>query len=452
MHELETIRVKVLRSFDLLSAILKRTPAIRRVGRIRSLESHAVNVSGLSDLACVGHRVIVDGPGEKHGHVISVAADNVRLLMDGGPEGLRIGQSVKLEGPFNLYPDASWLGRVIDGEGNPLDGRPLIQGELGTLLDGAPPPATTRRPLGSRLSTGYAIFNTLLPIVRGQRLGIFSGSGVGKSSLLAAFARDLEADVVVIGLIGERGREVSHFVDRVLGKKGLERSVVVASTSDTSALARRQAAFSALSVAEHFRDQGQHVLLMIDSVTRLAEAHREIATASGEPTNMRGFPPSMINLLSGFAERAGPGANGQGDITGIFSVLVQGSDMEEPVADTLRGLLDGHIVLSRPIAERGRFPAVDVLQSVSRSLPDAASESENQMILEARRMLSIFEESEIMVRSGLYQTGANPVLDLAVSLQPSLDGFVSERVGSIEDAFQRLKLVLNQEERQPASG
>ncbi|MEO0944077.1 MAG: FliI/YscN family ATPase, partial [Pseudomonadota bacterium] len=329
--------------------------------------------------------------------------------------------------------------RIVNGNGVPLDGRPIVEGECMMPLYSNPPPATSRRALGPRLHTGFSLFNTILPIVRGQRMGVFSGSGVGKSSLMAAFAREMDADVIVIALIGERGREVNQFVERVLGKKGLARSIVVASTSDESAITRRRAAFSAMAIAEYFRDKGLHVLLMLDSITRLAEAHREIASAAGESLSMRGFPPSMVNLLAGFAERAGPGADGQSDISAIFTVLVSGSDMEEPVADTLRGLLDGHIVLSRAIAEKGRFPAVDVLQSVSRSLPDAASDAENALITRARKTLGTFEESEIMVRSGLYQAGTNPELDLAVQQQPKLDEFAAETTDSVEMSFKALE-------------
>jgi flagellum-specific ATP synthase len=260
---------------------------------------------------------------------------------------------------------------------------------------------------------------------------------------MAAFARDMEADVVVIGLIGERGREVNQFVQRILGQKGLARSVVVTATSDQSALARRRAAFSAISVAEFLRNEGRHVLLMLDSITRLAEAQREIAVAAGEPVALRGFPPSIVPLLAGFAERAGPGADGMGDITSLFTVLVSGSDMDEPVADTLRGLLDGHIVLSREIAERGRFPAVDILRSVSRSLPEAATADENKLIAEARRTLGIYEESEIMIRSGLYQPGANPELDHAIARQPKLDAFATQKAKpGFADDFQSLKACL----------
>lgn len=428
-----------MRSLELMSAVVARNPVIRRVGRIRTLSSNSVVVSGISDVSSVGHRVSFEGETIDQGEVVGVKEDSVKVLVDGPISGLRIGQPVRHIGDFGLAPDDSWLGRVIDGDGVPLDGQPLVNGCVSVNLHSPPPLSTTRRSLGNRLSTGYALFNTILPVARGQRLGLFSGSGVGKSSLMAAFAREMEADVVVIALIGERGREVNQFVQRVLGKKGLERSVVVASTSDKSALARRRAAFTAMAISEHFRDKGQHVLLMLDSITRLAEAHREIASAAGEQSSMRGYPPSMINLLAGFAERAGPGADGQGDISAIFTVLVSGSDMEEPVADTLRGLLDGHIVLSRNIAERGRFPAVDILQSVSRSLPEAASEEENRMIGHARRALSIYEESEIMVRSGLYHAGSNPELDLAISLNPGLDAFASERECDIQSSFQKLQ-------------
>ncbi len=427
-----------LKSLELMSAVVPRHNVVNRIGRIQSVSANLVTITGLSDVASVGHRVVFATAGT-YGEVVSVGEKTISVLPDGLLTELKIGQAVQHLGEVSLYPDDSWLGRVIDSEGLPLDGEPLINGHTKVALNAPPPPAAERRHLGGRLDTGYALFNTILPIVRGQRIGLFSGSGVGKSSLMAAFASDMEADVVVIALIGERGREVNEFVRRVLGKKGLERSVVIASTSDTSALSRRRAAFSAMAVAEHFRDQGRNVLLMLDSITRLAEAHREIASTAGEPSTMRGFPPSMVNLLAGFAERAGPGTDGQGDITAVFTVLVSGSDMEEPVADTLRGLLDGHVVLSRAIAERGRFPAVDILKSVSRSLPEAASDVENELISTARRTLSVYEDSEIMVRSGLYQKGANPEVDQAVSLFSSLDAFAAERAeNGFSGAFESL--------------
>jgi flagellum-specific ATP synthase len=269
-------------------------------------------------------------------------------------------------------------------------------------------------------------FNTLLPIVRGQRIGLFAGSGVGKSSLLAKLARGVDADVVVIALIGERGRELREFTDNVLGPEGMARSVVVTATSDMSPLVRRRAGWTAMSVAEHFRDLGLHVLLLADSITRFAEAHREVALAAGEPGSMRGYPPSLAHTIMELAERAGPGPSGAGDITAVFSVLVAGSDMEEPVADILRGVLDGHVVLDRKIAERGRFPAIDLLRSVSRSLPEAASAGENALITEARKLLGAYDRAELMIQSGLYAAGSDPLVDTALKVWPDLDAFLSE--------------------------
>lgn len=429
-----------LQSLDLLTSTVARCPVVRRTGRIRALTGNTASVMGLSDIVSVGDKVAFPAFDKTTAEVISISTDACKIMIDGSMDGLKIGQPVQFLGKHFLFPHDGWLGRVIDCDGNALDGEPLLSGTKPVSLHATPPPATQRRALGERLNTGQALFNTLLPIVRGQRVGIFSGSGVGKSSLMAAFARDMDADVVVIGLIGERGREVNEFVHRVLGKKGLARSVVVAATSEQSALARRRAAFSAVTIAEYFRNQGQHVLLMMDSVTRLAEAHREIAAASGESVAMRGFPPSMVPLLAGFAERAGPGVEGIGDITALFTVLVSGSDMDEPVADTLRGLLDGHVVMSRDIAERGRFPAVDILQSVSRSLPDAATATENALIIETRQALSLYEDSEIMIRSGLYQPGSNSKLDLAASQFPAVDAFAGQRSqGGFDEDFKILE-------------
>ncbi|MEO0915796.1 MAG: FliI/YscN family ATPase [Pseudomonadota bacterium] len=430
-------------SLDLLSAVVRRHAPVHRVGRVTSISSATIVVEGLSDVASVGHRVGVGAGNDLHGEVVQVGSETITVLCDGDLSGVTIGDAIRHVGETQIYPSEAWLGRLIDGNGAPLDGEALVQGRTGFAIDAKPISAASRRSMGARLSTGYAVFDTMIPIVRGQRIGVFSGSGVGKSSLMAAFARNMEADVVVIALIGERGREVAHFVNNVLGPKGLKRSIVVASTSDQSPLMRRRAAFTAMTVAEYFRKSGRHVLLMVDSVTRLAEAHREIAAASGEAMSMRGFPASMTGLLAGFSERAGPGSGAESDITAVFTVLVSGSDMEEPVADTLRGLLDGHVVLSRDIAERGRFPAVDILQSVSRSLPEAATKEENEVIAQGRRVLSIYEESEIMLRSGLYQAGSNPQLDEAVALQPKLDLFASARVNTVEEGFDKLKTALS---------
>ncbi|MGJ8618428.1 MAG: FliI/YscN family ATPase, partial [Sulfitobacter sp.] len=323
------------------------------------------------------------------------------------------------------------------------DGRPLLRGRVARPLRTPPPQANERRALGPRLGTGMAVTNTFLPIVRGQRVGLFAGSGVGKSSLLGHLAKHMEADVVVIAMIGERGREVRHFIDEVMGAEGLKRTVVVAATSDQSPLKRRRCAWSAMAIAEHFRDQGKSVLFLADSITRFAEAHREIAVAAGEAPVLRGYPPSTSHLIMSLCERAGTGAGPQGNITALFSVLVAGSDMDEPIADILRGVLDGHVVLDRSIAERGRYPAIDVLRSVSRSLPRAASDAENALLTQARKMLGVYDRNAMMIRAGLYTHGSDPEVDQAVALWPELDGFLGkvETLGC-EHSYQQLELIL----------
>jgi len=348
-----------------------------------------------------------------------------------------------LQPPFTIAPSDEWIGRVIDPTGAPLDGRPLLQGPVARPLQAPPPPAATRRALGSRIDTGLAVMNTMLPVVKGQRVGLFAGSGVGKSSLMGHLAQHMQADVVVIALIGERGRELRHFMEDVLGPDGLARSVLITATSDQSPLQRRRCAWTGMAVAEHFRAEGKSVLFMADSITRFAEAHREVAVAAGEAPVLRGYPPSTAHLIMALCERAGPGLADEGDITGIFSVLVAGSDMDEPVADILRGVLDGHIVLDRTIAERGRYPAIDVLRSVSRSLPAAATDEKNDMLKRARRSLGVYDRNAMMIRAGLYSQGSDPEVDQAIAAWEDLDAFLArvERQG-IAQSFKQLDLLL----------
>jgi flagellum-specific ATP synthase len=359
-------------------------------------------------------------------------------------DGLGIGDEVQLDGPLKIAPSDNWIGRIVDPSGSPMDGELLRRGEDARSVFAAPPNPASRGTLGNRLETGMTIFNTLLPVVRGQRIGLFAGSGVGKSTLLAHFASNMEADVVVIALVGERGRELREFVEKTLGPEGMARSVIVAATSDQSPLMRRRCILTAMSVAEHFRDQGLHVLFLADSVTRFAEAHREIAVASGEAAALRGFPASTAHMIMSLCERAGPGEGDTGgDITAVFSVLVAGSDMDEPVADLMRGVLDGHVILDRAIAERGRYPAIDAVKSVSRSLPDAANDKENVLIGKARRLLGAYDEAALMIRAGLYSEGSDPVLDVAIKAHSDLDKFcaMTEGVDSA-NSFKRLELIL----------
>ena len=398
---------------------------VTQSGRVTGVAGNIIHVHGLSDESCCGDRITISAKtGALNGEIVRLTASEAIVLVPQGA-GVAIGDRVRSHGAQFFAPADHWIGRVIDPDGRPLDGRPLLQGIDSYDINTAPPLANQRRSLGARLETGYAVFNTILPIVQGQRVGLFAGSGVGKSTLLAGLARGIEADVIVMALVGERGREVQHFVQDVLGSKGMERSVVVAATSDQPAQVRRRCAASAMSVAEFFRDQGKQVLLLVDSVTRFCEAHRELAVAGGEQANLRGYPASTGPAIASLCERAGPGCDGQGDITAVFSVLVAGSDMDEPVADMLRGVLDGHIVLSREIAERGRFPAVDILRSVSRALPDAANEMENGLINTARRLFSAHDRSDLMIKAGLYEAGKDQDTDQAVACFAALDSFVS---------------------------
>lgn len=421
-------------------------PITQRVGRISELAGGMLEVSGLSRAAALADRVAIHG--HKHmleGEILRLTQESATVLADIGTDGLEIGNAVHVLGQADIAPDDSWIGRIIDPMGRPIDGRPLYRGPVSRGLRSAPPAAATRKPLGGRLETGVRTFNTLLPIVRGQRIGLFSGSGVGKSSLLAKFARGVKADVVVIALIGERGRELRNFTENVLGPEGMSRSIVIAATSDQSPLVRRRCAWSAMAVAEHFRDKGLHVLLLADSITRFAEAHREVSLATGEEPALQGYPASLSHVIMSLAERAGPGPTGGGDITAVFTVLVAGSDMEGPVADILRGTLDGHVVLDRSIAERGRYPAIDLLRSVSRSLPEAATPVENALIAQARKLLGAYDRAELMIQAGLYTAGSDPLVDASIKAWPELDAFLAEDEPlSAQESFRRLAAILGQ--------
>ncbi len=428
-----------------LAAQIAAAKPVRAIGRIREVGHGTLKITGLSDKASVGDQVVIycSSGDPIGGEVLQLASDSITVLPDGSTEGIVMNDRVSLMGPNIIAPSDNWIGRVIDPSGNPMDGSFLQRGAEERSLNALPPSATLRRAMGERLETGVAVFNTMLPLVRGQRVGLFSGSGVGKSTLLAKFARGVEADVVVIALIGERGREVREFIENVLGPEGMKRAVVVAATSDQSPLVRRRCAFTAMAVAEYFRDQGQHVLLLADSITRFAEAHREVALAAGEAASLRGFPPSTSHMIMSLCERAGPGAGAAGDITGVFTVLVAGSDMEEPVADILRGVLDGHVILDRKIAERGRFPAIDLLRSVSRSLPAAATENENALIKGARHLLGAYDRAEMMIQAGLYTAGSDPLIDAAIDVWPRLDLFLAEdEPDNTTASFERLSQCL----------
>jgi len=410
-------------------AIRAISPEIRH-GRVVAVRGALIEVEGLAGVAQIGSRLAITAPKGPpvEAEVTALDRDVALALPFCDPQGVGVGARATLAGAqFAVRPSHGWLGRMIDGLGRPIDGLgPLPLGGDAQPIKALPPAAAERTRVGAKLETGVRALDIFAPLCRGQRLGLFAGSGVGKSVLLSMLARWTQSDVAVIGLIGERGREVQEFVEDDLGPEGLARSVVIVATSDEPALMRRQAAWTTLAVAEHFRTHGHEVLCLMDSVTRFAMAQREIGLASGEPPATKGYPPTAFAELPRLLERAGPGRPGEGSITGLFTVLVDGDDHNEPIADAVRGILDGHIVMRRAIAERGRYPAIDILKSVSRTLPLAHSEGENALRVEARRLLSTFADMEEMVRLGAYKAGSSPEVDRAVALAPHIEKLLSQ--------------------------
>jgi flagellum-specific ATP synthase len=349
----------------------------------------------------------------------------------------------------SLSPSAAWLGRVIDPLGQPLDGRgPLPRGSPRPVR-AAPPAAASRARLGPPIDLGVRVLNCFATCRTGQRLGLFAGSGVGKSTLLAMLARNTECDMVVLALVGERGREVREFMEDDLGEDGLSRAIVVVATGDAPPLMRREAAYAALTIAEHFRDQGKSVLLLMDSVTRFCLALRELGLAAGEPPATRGYPPSVFAELPRLLERAGPGPvlpdGGAGQITALFTVLVEGGDHDEPVADAVRGILDGHVVMERRIGEAGRYPAVDVLRSLSRAASSILTPPQTAMLRQARAHLSLHADMADMVRLGAYRAGTDPAVDAAMRVVPRIEAMLTQDrhdATSIEASFAALEAAL----------
>lgn len=424
----------------------------QRFGTVVGVRGALIEVAGLSGAAQIGSRIAIrTAEGAVDAEVTGLDRDLAHCLSFRDPQGVASGTRADLvAGQFLLRPAATWLGRMIDGLGRPIDGKgPLAAGEDARPIKAPPPAAAERARVGAKLETGVRALDIFAPLCAGQRLGLFAGSGVGKSVLMSMLARWTACDVAVIGLIGERGREVQEFVEDDLGPEGLARSVVVVATSDEPALMRRQAAWTTLAVAEHFRDQGLNVLCMMDSVTRFAMAQREIGLASGEPPATKGYTPTVFAELPRLLERAGPGRPGEGAITGLFTVLVDGDDHNEPIADAVRGILDGHVVMSRRIAERGRYPAIDVLKSVSRTLPHAHSEAENDARIEARKLLSLYADMEEMVRLGAYKRGSSAEVDRAIDLAPAIEALINQGKqdrGRAREAFATLDALLAPEE------
>src|ERR1700744_4875237 len=407
---------------DACKARLRRAQLAQISGTVTNLLGLVVEVEGLTGLAAIGDRLALRTRDEQliPAEVIGFRDDAVQAMAYGSLDGLAHGAKAFLHDRSHTMLDvaSSWLGRVIDPLGNPLHRAGILLGGLSprpTRI--APPDATSRARLGPRIDLGVRALNCFATCRQGQRLGLFAGSGVGKSTLLSMLTRGTECDVVVLALVGERGREVREFIKPALGPDGLAHSVVVVATSDMPPLMRRQCAYTAMAVAEHFRDQGLSVLLLMDSVTRFCLALREIGLSSGEPPATRGYPPRVFAELPRRLGRGRAGPEGTvGHIAALFSVLVEGDDHNEPVADAVRGILDGHIVLERRIAERGRYPAIDVLRSLSRAVPGCNGPDENALARRARALLALHQDMADMVRLGAYRAGSDPAVDEAGGL------------------------------------
>ena len=426
------------RPFDLQHALdaLESAEPARSHGRVVELLGQTLRA--LIPGAQVGEhvRVLPRGAAPVDAKIVGFRGDEAVLLPLGEVTGVAPDDPVEATGgPLRLRCDAALRGRVLDGLRRPLDGRPAPRGEPWPLL--RPPPDPLRRGRVERpLITGVRAIDALLTLGEGQRVGLFAGSGVGKTTLLAQLARQTDADMFVFALIGERGREVRELLDDTLGQDGLERGVVVCATSDAPALLRLQAAFTATAIAEYFRERGGRVLLLMDSLTRFARAAREAGLAAGEPPTRRGYPPSVFAELPRLVERAGMGAAGSGSITAIYTVLVEGGDLEEPIADEVRGLLDGHIVLDRAIAESGRFPAIDVLKSLSRVMPQVTGAEQREAARALRSHLAVYEARRDLVSLGMYTAGSDPRLDAALARIDRIEAFLTQPT-SEHSPFQR---------------
>ena len=362
--------------------------------------------------------------------VVGFRGQSTLLMPHGDLDGIAPMQRVvALDRPFTVSVGDWLLGRTIDGYGKPLDGGPDLPNGSQRSVRQEAPSALTRLPIEEPLQTGLRVIDGMTTLGRGQRIGIFAGSGVGKSSLLGQITRGTDADVVVVCLVGERGREVRSFVDEVLGEEGRSKSVLVVATSDRAPIERFLAPFVAVTVAEHFRDAGQNVLLVMDSVTRFALASREIGLAAGEPPTVRGFPPSFFATVPKLVERMG--RNDRGSITGLLTVLLDADDPNEPVADTMRGLLDGHVFLSRELANAGRFPAVDVLGSLSRLMPQLADEGHQAHARRIRELLATYREGKDLIEVGAYRPGTNPALDDAILRMPVIEQFLGQSMNDL---------------------
>lgn len=408
-------------------AQIKNTPLCRRIGRLSAIQGSVVEATGLD--VSLGELVdILPGKGRTSivSEVIGMRGERVLLMPFSSTDGLSLGSQAIAKGDVGRIPvGEGLLGRVLDASAQPLDGKNLPKGLEWVERQVKPINPLHRAPIREPLVTGVKAVDVFVPLGQGQRVGIFAGSGVGKSTLLGMMSKYAQADVIVIALIGERGREVGDFIRDSLGEDGLKKSVVIVAAAEQPAVLRRQSAYTATTIAEWFRAQGRHVLLIMDSITRFALAQREIGLATGEPMGSRGYPPSVFSLLPPLMERAG-NLEGQGSVTGVYTVLVEGDDMNEPVADHMRAILDGHIVLSRQIAARGQWPAIDVLHSISRLASALRNPKEKDIVGRLCAGLGAYQQSADLVELGAYEHGANPVLDRMIMVKPRIDALLGQ--------------------------
>ena len=432
-----------------LTADIEAIDEVEVFGRVKTVQGLLIEVVGPVRELRVGGRVEIEttNGASLMTEIIGFREGHALCLPFGALTGVRLGcKAVFKRSDGAVYPSETWLGRVINADGEPIDGKgPIGRGTEAYPLKQVPLPAHQRARVGAPMDLGVRALNTFTTLCEGQRMGIFAGSGVGKSVLMSMLVRNASADVAIVGLIGERGREVQEFITEYLGEMGLKRAIVIVATSDEAALMRRQAAYLTLTLAEYFRDQGKRVLCMMDSLTRFAMAQREIGLAIGEPPTAKGYPPTVFTELPRLLERAGPGLVNSGSVTGLFTVLVEGDDHNEPIADAVRGILDGHIVMERGIAERGRYPAVNVLRSISRTMPGCVPVPVRPTLQKAREFMSVFADMEELIRLGAYRKGSDPQVDRAIALYPALEAFLSqqrEERTSIADGYTMLDAIL----------
>ncbi len=429
--------------FEKALNIVKTTSPIELRGRVTDVRGIVVEATG-PRLPVGYHVVIMSGNYNLPAQVVGFKKDRVLLMPYSEVQGVAPGSVVRAAGKEEeVIVSNNLLGRIVNALGKPLDSKPLTNTGDVVPLFREPPNPVLRKRIDTRFDVGIKAINGLLTIALGQRIGIMAGSGVGKSTLLGMIARHCESDVNVIALVGERGREVREFIERDLGQEGLKRSIVVVSTGNESALLRIRAAFFATSIAEYFRDQGKKVVLMLDSITRLAMAQREIGLAIGEPPSSRGYTPSVFSMLPRLLERTGTTV-GEGAITAFYTVLVEGDDMNEPIADATRGILDGHIVLNRRLAGKGHYPAIEILESVSRVMPDIVSEEHLALAAAARDVIASYRENEDLITIGAYKEGQNPRVDRAVRLINKVTSFLVQKPDekySFNETFSLLKAI-----------